>query len=297
MFIPRQGLRQLTSRSLSIQGTHSMEQSFADRLYQQHLDTPPSPPAKWVAEWFDSVLGLLFPQTSALRFADREAFQLHIQELKKNLTVILSGHCGKDMGRYAALADEFFVVLDEVKSLLDKDAQAMFEGDPAANSLTEVVRSYPGFYAIAAHRMANALLKMGVTLVPRALAEHAHRITGIDINPGATIGQHFCIDHGTGVVIGETSVIGNHVKIYQGVTLGALSVDKKDATSKRHPTIEDNVVIYAGATILGGSTVVGEGSVVGGNVWLTRSIPPYTKVYYSAKMTNEDGEVDTVVLK
>jgi serine O-acetyltransferase len=145
--------------------------------------------------------------------------------------------------------------------------------------------------------MAHELLLLQVPLVPRALAEYAHRLTGIDINPGATIGEHFCIDHGTGVVIGETAVIGNHVKIYQGVTLGALSVDKKDATSKRHPTIEGGVVIYAGATILGGNTTIGEGSVIGGNVWITKSVPANTKVYYSAKMTNEDGEVDTLVLK
>ncbi len=145
--------------------------------------------------------------------------------------------------------------------------------------------------------MAHELLLLQVPLVPRALAEHAHRLTGIDINPGAKIGEHFCIDHGTGVVIGETEVIGNHVKIYQGVTLGALIVDKKDATSKRHPTIEDGVVIYTGATILRGNTTIGEGSVIGGNVWITKSVPANTKVYYSAKMTNEDGEVDTLVLK
>ncbi len=181
--------------------------------------------------------------------------------------------------------------------MLDDDALAMFEGDPAANSVTEVVRSYPGFYAVAAHRIAHALLRSGVPQLPRAISEHAHRVTGIDINPGASIGRFFCIDHGTGVVIGQTAIIGNRVKIYQGVTLGALSVNKEDATNKRHPTIEDDVVIYAGATILGGNTVVGRGSVIGGNVWLTRSVPPGTKVYYTAKMTNEEGELDTVILK
>jgi len=275
----------------------NMNQDFATSLYQQQLKTAPCPPSRWVSEWFDKMLGLLFPETSELRFEDRLAFQTHINTLEQDLAALLTCHCGDQLSVHEQQTESFFDLLPTIKESLDKDARAMFEGDPAASSITEVVRSYPGFYAIAAYRIAHVLLEMGVRLVPRALAEHAHRQTGIDINPGAIIGHHFCIDHGTGVVIGETSVIGNHVKIYQGVTLGALSVDKKDASSKRHPTIEDHVVIYAGATILGGTTVVGEGSVIGGNVWLTRSIAPHTKVYYSAKMTNEDGEVDTVVLK
>ena len=147
---------------------------------------------------------------------------------------------------------------------------------PAAKSREEVIRTYPGFYAVAAYRIAHQLHLLGIQGIPRIITEHAHSKTGIDIHPGAKIGNHFCIDHGTGVVIGETSVIGNHVKIYQGVTLGALSVNKEDATKKRHPTLEDNVVVYAGATILGGGTVIGRGSVIGGNVWLTESVPPDT---------------------
>lgn len=274
-----------------------MNQDFTNGLYQQQLNIAPCPPSRLVAEWFDKMLGLLFPETSELRFADRLAFQTHINALERDLAKLLTCHCGNQANVHEQQTESFFALLSSIKDALDKDAKAMFEGDPAASSITEVVRSYPGFYAIAAFRIAHELLSLGVRLVPRALAEYAHRQTGIDINPGAKIGHHFCIDHGTGVVIGETSVIGNHVKIYQGVTLGALSVDKKDASSKRHPTIEDYVVIYAGATILGGSTVVGKESVIGGNVWLTRSIAPNTKVYYSAKMTNEDGDVDTVVLK
>ena len=138
---------------------------------------------------------------------------------------------------------------------------------------------------------------LGVELIPRIITERAHSKTGIDIHPGAKIGSHFCIDHGTGIVIGETSRIGNHVKIYQGVTLGGLSVDKSDAAKKRHPTIEDHVVIYAGATILGGKTVIGRNSIIGGNVWLTRSVPENTKVYYKAALTDKDGDTDIIEFK
>jgi serine O-acetyltransferase len=146
--------------------------------------------------------------------------------------------------------------------------------------------------------VAHQLHLLGVRGLPRVITEHAHSKTGIDIHPSAQIGDHFCIDHGTGVVIGETAVIGHHVKIYQGVTLGALSVSKEDAVRKRHPTLEDHVVVYAGATILGGETIIGHHSVVGGNVWLTRSVPPNSKIYYQAKMYNgEKEETDIVIFK
>lgn len=164
--------------------------------------------------------------------------------------------------------------------------EGLFLGDPAAKNFAEITRSYPGFYAIAAHRIANNLHKKGVQLIPRMISEISKSHTGIDIHPGATIGEYFCIDHGTGVVIGETSVIGNEVKIYQGVTLGALSVAKKDASKKRHPTIEDGVIIYAGATILGGRTTVGKNSVIGGNVWITKSVPAESKIYYKGENIN-----------
>ena len=159
------------------------------------------------------------------------------------------------------------------------DVQAAFLGDPAAKSFDEVILAYPGLEAIACHRIAHKLYLMNVPLIPRMMSEHIHGKTGIDIHPGASIGSNFFIDHATGVVIGETAVIGNNVKVYQGVTIGALSVDKKLANSKRHPTIEDNVTIYAGATILGGNTVIGKGSVIGGNVWITESVPPDSVVY------------------
>ena len=196
-----------------------------------------------------------------------------------------------------ATVSAFFAELPALKELIDKDLEATFLGDPAAKTKQVVARSYPGFYAIAAYRLAHALDEMGTLLIPRAITEEAHTRTGIDIHPSATIGEYFCIDHGTGIVIGETTIIGKHVKLYQGVTLGALSVDKKDASSKRHPTIEDEVVIYAGATILGGNTTIGKGSVIGGNVWLTRSVPAGSKVYYSASMSDENGETVRITIK
>lgn len=171
--------------------------------------------------------------------------------------------------------------IPEIREQLRRDVRAAFEGDPAAKSLDEIIVSYPGIEAIAIHRVAHELYLFEIPLIPRIMSEYAHSTTGIDIHPGATIGEYFFIDHGTGVVIGETTDIGNNVRIYQGVTLGALSI-KKDASGKiergkkRHPTIKDNVIIYSGATILGGKTVIGEHSIIGGSVWLTESVPPYT---------------------
>ena len=175
---------------------------------------------------------------------------------------------------------EFIKKLPKVQELILKDVEAELQGDPAASSLEEVIFSYPGIYAISIYRVAHILYELNIPFIPRIMTEHAHSKTGIDINPGATIGEYFFIDHGTGIVIGETTTIGDHVKIYQGVTLGALSTMKGQELSgvKRHPTIENNVVIYANTTILGGETVVGEGSVVAGNTFLTQSVPANTTV-------------------
>jgi serine O-acetyltransferase len=177
--------------------------------------------------------------------------------------------------------------LPEIRSLLDTDVRAAFDGDPAASSIEEVVFSYPSVQAITAYRVAHELYLSDVPMIPRIITEHAHSKSGIDINPGAQIGERFFIDHGTGVVIGATAVIGRNVKIYQGVTLGALSVSRGEIDGrrgqKRHPTIEDDVTIYAGASIHGGDTVIGKGSVIGGNVWLTKSIPPGSKIFGRAK--------------
>ncbi len=177
--------------------------------------------------------------------------------------------------------------IPELRRMLNMDVVAAFEGDPAASSIEEVVFSYPSVQAITAYRVAHELFLADVPMIPRIITEHAHSKTGIDINPGAQIGESFFIDHGTGVVIGATAVIGRNVKLYQGVTLGALSVSRDELDvadgTKRHPTIEDDVTIYAGASIHGGETVIGEGSVIGGNVWLTRSVPPGSKIFGRAK--------------
>jgi serine O-acetyltransferase len=176
-----------------------------------------------------------------------------------------------------------FRKIPSIRTLLSRDVLAAFQGDPAANSVEEIIFSYPSIEAITTHRIAHELYVQGVPMLPRIMAEHAHSLSGIDIHPGAQIGESFFIDHGTGVVIGETCVIGNNVKIYQGVTLGALSVERTPGAgrgTKRHPSIEDNVTIYAGATILGGKTVIGAGSVVGGNVWLVDSVPPGSHITF-----------------
>jgi serine O-acetyltransferase len=182
------------------------------------------------------------------------------------------------------LTARFLGALPDIRARLGKDVLAAYDSDPAATGIDEIVACYPGLYAIAVYRSAHHMLGLGVEVLPRMLTEHAHSRTGIDIHPGATIGESFFIDHGTGIVLGETSTIGDRVRIYQGVTLGALSIrdrglaDKPEAQKKRHPTIEDDVIIYANATILGGKTVIGQGAVVGGNAWITYSVPPRTRV-------------------
>lgn len=184
----------------------------------------------------------------------------------------------------------------KLRKLLEGDVQAAYDGDPAAKSFDEIIFSYPCIKAIMVHRIAHELYLQGVPLLPRIMSEYAHQITGIDIHPGAKIGKNFFIDHGTGVVIGETTVIGDNVKIYQGVTLGALSFPKDEKGNllrgiKRHPTIEDNVTIYAGATVLGGDTVIGKGATIGGNVWITQSVPPGTKVVIKPPELSFKGEL------
>ena len=200
-------------------------------------------------------------------------------ELEREVALLCPGRDAK------AIVAAFLARLPEVKRLVGTDMQAAYEGDPAATSPMEVVMAYPGLYAVTIHRLAHELYVLKVPIIPRIMSELAHSKTGIDIHPGATIGERFFIDHGTGVVIGETTVIGRNVKLYQGVTLGALSFDKDPVTGtlvkgiKRHPNVEDDVVIYAGATILGGATTIGKGSEIGGNVWIKDSVPPRSRVY------------------
>jgi len=210
-----------------------------------------------------------------------------IREVEKSLAFSVregSFSCGHGGCHAAAelIVESFFEEVPLIRRTLSLDMQANFRGDPAAKSFEEVILSYPGFQAITVHRLAHYFWKAQVPLIPRMMSEMVHGSTGIDIHPGAEIGESFFIDHGTGVVIGETTVIGNNVKLYQGVTLGALSVKKEEGNHKRHPTIEDDVTIYSHATILGGATVIGRGSVIGGNVWITESVPPNTTVYTRA---------------
>jgi serine O-acetyltransferase len=266
----------------------TMNPDFVEKLYQSHREYPDCPSPQEISNFFSEIMGLLFSDHSDKIFQTLVEFELHIDYLKLELTKLLTKSPDANISRdkIPAVVNEFFKNLQLIHNKLLQDVYAMYKGDPAAKSEGEVIRTYPGFYAIAAYRIAHSLHKLNIGGIPRVITEHAHSKTGIDIHPGAKIGDHFCIDHGTGVVIGETTVIGNHVKIYQGVTLGALSVDKADAIKKRHPTIADGVVIYAGATILGGDTVIGRHSVVGGNVWITRSVPPFSKIYYQP---NEKG--------
>ncbi len=182
------------------------------------------------------------------------------------------------------LWESYVEKLPRILERLNLDAEATVNCDPASLSIEEVYMAYPGFYAIAIYRLAHELYKVGFPLVPRLMTEYAHRQTGVDINPGAVIGDSFHIDHGTGVVIGETAIIKDHVKIYQGVTLGGLFVAKHLQKTKRHPTIENNVTIYANATILGGETIIGENSIIGGNSWLTESILPNSKVFHTPEI-------------
>jgi serine O-acetyltransferase len=206
-----------------------------------------------------------------------------VREIRKCLAFELRESGQKNLGGCSAAAEmlvmSFLDELPHLRATLSRDLEAAFNGDPAARSREEVIIAYPGFDAITTHRIAHFFWKKGTPLIPRVMSEIIHSRTGIDIHPGAEIGEGFFIDHGTGVVIGETTVIGRNVKIYQGVTLGALSVSKDKAGKKRHPTIEDGVTIYANATILGGETVVGEGSLIGASVWLVKSVPAASKVY------------------
>jgi len=271
-----------------------MDKEFVHKLYVSHQECPTCPTPSEVSDFFVELMGVLFADFAQLSHLSEEQFGELILNLKGELTRLLK----HSQPQASKIADQFFDALPHIADKLQRDVTAMYEGDPAAKSRSEVVRTYPGFYAIAAYRIAHQLHVLGVTGLPRIITEHAHSKTGIDIHPTAIIGEYFCIDHGTGIVIGETSVIGNHVKIYQGVTLGALSVNKEDAEKKRHPTLEDNIVVYAGATILGGNTVIGRDSIIGGNVWLTKSVPANSKIYYQARMHNGDtNETDLVIFK
>jgi len=257
----------------------------------------PLPSRRDVRLLVEELLEVLFPESHRLG-TDGGDLRKHVAatiesletRLEAGIYLGLHRRCGdkkapldKCRRRARAVTRRLLDALPEIRALLGKDVLAAFESDPAATGIDEIVACYPGLYAIAIYRVAHRLLRDGAEVLPRMLTEHAHSRTGIDIHPGATIGESFFIDHGTGIVVGETTLIGNRVRIYQGVTLGALSIRDRGRTdkpqgTKRHPTIEDDVIIYANATILGGSTVIGQGAVVGGNAWITYSVPPGIRV-------------------
>ncbi|MDU0370381.1 serine O-acetyltransferase [Hymenobacter endophyticus] len=258
------------------------DSDFLYALAQAHQRTAAPLPAAAFCQLADHLLELLFPERAARPLRDTDAVAATLRLLQDDLTNLLRAVPVPEPA--AQLVAGLINSLPTLRHMLLLDAQAILAADPAAQGLEEVVSTYPGFYAIALHRFAHGLHQRGVGRVPRLLSEYAHQRTGIDIHPGARIGPSFCIDHGTGLVIGETCVIGAGVKIFQGVTLGALSVAKHLQGIKRHPTIEDKVVIYAGATILGGNTTVGSHSIIGGNVWLTESVPSHSRVYHQAQI-------------
>lgn len=268
--------------------TNYKEQSIFEMGVGEHL-----PKRSEIIDILNEIRRVIFPGyfgTENTSYVSLESFagnQIAViyEKLFKQIRIALSYR--REPAENASAEDEaekltfdFLERLPYIQNLLYKDVEAELSGDPAANSKEEIIFSYPGIFAIFVYRIAHELYLLRVPFIPRIMTEHAHGKTGIDINPGATIGEYFFIDHGTGIVIGETTIIGNNVKLYQGVTLGALSTREGQALSgvKRHPTIEDNVVIYANTTVLGGETVIGKNSVVAGNSFVTESIPPNTKV-------------------
>ena len=275
---------------------HSLLENYTSFGMVNHSGEVNLPGRESIDNIVRSLEELIFPGFLETLNTDKESLQRITGEKVNTLAQILIGEVEKSLAFSARLGelncgnkgcravaalvvDEFFEELSNIRIILAKDLDAAVRGDPAAMSPDEVILSYPGFQAITVQRIAHFFWTRQVPLIPRMMSELVHRRTGIDIHPGAVIGESFFIDHGTGVVIGETSVIGKNVKIYQGVTLGALSVKKEESGRKRHPTIEDDVTIYANATILGGETVIGHGSIIGGSVWITQSVPPGSKVY------------------
>ena len=273
---------------MSIVKKEMTPQYLLRKIHEEHRrKMRPLPSKRKAQQWIDRLIDMLFPVRCEEIFTELEIRQLelHLWELLLPIE--------QEIGSIDETIKKFFNKVPSVFTDLQKDAQAILAFDPAAHSIEEVISAYPGFYAIAVFRLSHVLYELKVPILPRLISEYAHSLTGIDINPGATIGSGFFVDHGTGLVIGETCIIGDNVKIYQGVTLGALQVNKDEANKKRHPTIEDNVVIYSGTTILGGKTVIGHDSIIGGNVWLTDSVPAYSLVYHKSEIrvrTNKDFE-------
>lgn len=266
---------------------------WLSELEQQHVAFRKGAGKKQAEQFLETLLEIIFPGYGAQDCYTVAEMEVVFEQLEKDLSLLLSDSNPNEEENDQRVT-AFFTQLETVHALLKTDVKALLNGDPAAESDVEVIQSYPGFFAISAYRIAHLLRQLGVKRIPRMLTEYAHSKTGIDIHPGAEIGASFFIDHGTGVVIGETTKIGVNVKVYQGVTLGALSVSKNLAATKRHPTIEDHVVIYAGATILGGKTVIGAHSVIGGNAWITSSVAAHSKVFHTPTTVIKERKHGTV---
>jgi len=262
------------------------KKKFIAKLYQANQNTHLYLDKKRIEDFIDIVFRFLF-QLEDRKYHSVDAIQIRLTELRTEFNGILFNILN-DQEKVHKICKDFEDAFPEIYDALLEDAQCILDNDPAATCLEEIFIAYPGFYAIAVYRFAHQLHNQGVTLLPRIWTEYAHSKTGIDIHPAAQIGIPFFIDHGTGIVIGETTVIGNNVKIYQGVTLGALSVSKDESNKIRHPHIEDHVVIYSNATILGGNTHIGHHSVIGGNVWLTNSVEPHSLVFHEALIKIKD---------
>lgn len=263
-----------------------MDNNFSEELLKiRHSHTTVYPSTQNVQNFADELIELLFPHyCGEYEYYVSSEIQGKLDLIQRDLRRILKLQQPAQSKKMEEVTITFFDKIPEIYHKLRLDAVAIHEGDPASESVDEVISAYPGFFAIYTYRIAHEFYMMGIPVFPRMLTEYAHFRTGIDIHPGATIGNSFFIDHGTGIVVGETTIIGNNVKLYQGVTLGALSVNKIKRHEKRHPTIEDNVIIYSNATILGGETVIGHDSVIGGNVWLTKSVQPYSIVYQKSEI-------------
>lgn len=274
-------------RFTTIQANNMNHKDFIKTLYEKHQHTLRGFPDKGSAQqWADDLFDFLFAAPKGTY--DSEAQLRRQYEALENTFSTIAHGILHDEALVSEATETFFNSIPAVYDALLRDAAAVFLFDPAATSIEEVLLAYPGFYASAIYRLAHQLYKLELKTLARVLSEHAHTKTGIDIHPGASIGHSFCIDHGTGIVIGETTIIGDNVKIYQGVTLGALNVGKQYAATRRHPVIENDVIIYSGATILGGTTRVGHNSVIGGNVWLTESVAPYSVVYHKSEVVVRD---------
>ncbi|MFT4738248.1 MAG: serine O-acetyltransferase [Cyclobacteriaceae bacterium] len=257
-----------------------MHSSFFDKIAAVHFLPKALPGEQEIDAFIIKLLEYLYPELNNIRLKSNLEIATAFSSLKVDFESLLSKTTACKTKGIPSICKQFFDQLEVVYDQSLEDAEAILAGDPAAVDRKEVIRTYPGFFAIAVYRIAHLMYTLDIPYLPRIFTEYAHRKTGIDIHPGADIGNRFCIDHGTGVVIGETTKIGNDVKIYQGVTLGALSVSKEMAKTKRHPTIENNVVIYAGSTILGGDTVIGCDTVIGGNVWISKSVASRSQIYY-----------------